>query len=365
MSYLRSYAEMLAHIDSIDPVAYAKTRNQLDGAVTKLSPYISRGILPLPVVRDRLLERHAVRDCQKLIQELAWREYFQRVWWDKGDDIFRDLRFSRDDWRHGELVSALVDARTGIEVLDEAVKELYETGYLHNHNRMWLASVACNLGKVHWHDMGRWMFYHLIDADPASNFCSWQWVAGTSVNKRYTVNQSLLNGCSDSDQTGTFLEFEREDMERRPVPEALQPSEPFDLPPGYPESDTHIANQPSVHLYTPWTLDPQWRKDEPAQRILIIDPAFFDRYPVSAEVFDFIVRQGKTVIPDLQVFVGQPHELSEISGVSEVRVIAHQTNQDWLVRFDEPQWLFPEVDGYYPSFFKYWQAVTKVHSFLK
>lgn len=365
MSYLRSYHEILAIIDAIDPVAYAKTRNHLSGAVTRLSPYISRGVVSLPVVRDRLLERHSQKDCQKLIQELAWREYFQRVWWEQGDDIFSELRFSRNDWRHTGLVSALVNGETGIAVLDAAVRELEETGYLHNHNRMWVASVACNLAYAHWHDMGRWMFYHLIDGDPASNFCSWQWVAGTSVNKRYTVNQALINACSDSEQTGTFLDYEREELGAHPVPDVLRASEPFTLAPGYPAADTDVVDRPVVHLYTPWTLDPQWRREETAQRILIIDPTFFNRYPGSADVFDFIVRQGKTVIPELQVFIGRPHELHGIGEADEVRAIAHPTNRDWLVQFDEPQWLFPEVSGYYPSFFKYWQAVTKVHSFLR
>jgi deoxyribodipyrimidine photo-lyase len=209
------------------------------------------------------------------------------------------------------------------------------------------------------------MFYHLIDGDPASNFCSWQWVAGTSVNQRYTVNQSLITACSDSVQTGTFLEYERDDMAVQPVPDVLGATEPFALAPGYPAADTDVVDRPVVHLYTPWTLDPQWRHADAAQRILIIDPTFFDRYPVSADVFDFIVRQGKTVIPELQVFIGRPHELHGIGEADAVHAVAHPTNRDWLVRYDEPQWLFPEVSGYYPSFFKYWQAVTKVHSFLK
>jgi deoxyribodipyrimidine photo-lyase len=136
MSFVRSYAEILDMIDEIDPVEYAKTRNHLSGAVTKLSPYITRGIIPLPLIRDRLLEKHAVKDCEKLIQELAWREYFQNVWHEKDDEIFADMRFPRDDWRHAGIVSAIADAATGVEVLDEGIKELYETGYAHNHMRM-------------------------------------------------------------------------------------------------------------------------------------------------------------------------------------------------------------------------------------
>ena len=195
MIQTKTQTELLEMIDAIDPIAYAKTRNHLSGAVTKLSPYITRGVITLPQIRDRLLQNHSEKDCEKLIQELAWREYFQEVWWDKGGEIFSDLRFSRDDWRHKELITALVEANTGVEVLDQSIKELYKTGYMHNHTRMWIASVACNLGKAHWYEMGKWLYYYLADGDPASNFCSWQWVAGTSKSEPYTCNQELINGC--------------------------------------------------------------------------------------------------------------------------------------------------------------------------
>lgn len=359
MSYIRAYSEILEQIEAIHPTEYAKTRNHLDGAVTRLSPYISRGVITLPEVREQLLTHHSAADCQKLIQELAWREYFQRVWWEKGDAIFADIRFARTDWQHSDVVSAVVNAETGITVLDDGIKALYETGYMHNHVRMWVASVSCNLAGAHWHTMGRWLYAHLIDGDLASNFLSWQWVAGTAVQKRYTVNQELINACSGIEQHDTFLDFERDDMHSKPAPDILQNTEAFNLTTSYPDTEVTAVTEAEVHLYTPWTLHPRWRAHEPAQRILIIDPHWFDAYPVSDAVLDFIIRQGKIVIPDLQVFVGQLHELPQINTAAVVRAIAHPTNQDWLVQFDEPAWLFPEVSGYYPSFFKYWQAVQQ------
>src|SRR6056297_2885687 len=98
-------------------------------------------------------------------------------------------------------------------------------------------------------------------------------------------------------------------MCRQPVPGILQNTEAFNLTTSYPETEVTAVTEAEVRLYTPWTLHPRWRAHEPAQQILIIDPHWFDAYPVSDAVLDFIIRQGKTVIPDLQVFVGQPHEL--------------------------------------------------------
>lgn len=365
MSYLLSYSEILNQIDTIDPKAYSATRNHLDGAVTRLSPYISRGVITLPQVRDRLLAQHPRLDCEKLIQELAWREYFQHVWYEKGDDIFTDLRFPRTDWVHEELVSVMVDASTGIAAIDEAIKELYTTGYMHNHSRMWVAALSSNLAKAHWHTMGKWLYYHLIDGDLASNFLSWQWVAGTSVNKRYTVNQSLIDACSTQKQHTSWLSVEREALLTMTPPEQFTIREPFVFEMEYPVvPDVASVSGALVHLYTPWTLDPTWRSGEAGEfcprQILVIDPAWFDRFPVSVSVLDFIMRQGKTVMPSLEIFVG---EQRAIPGIEEAEVYFknHPTNQTWLGYRDTLELLFPRVTGYYPSFFAYWKSVETAY----
>jgi len=359
---VKTLQEIYDLIDAIDPVAYAKTRNHLSGAVTKLSPYITRGVITLPAVRNRLLARHSAKDCEKLIQELAWREYFQHVWWEKGDKIFADLRFSRDDWRHEELVTTLIEGNTGVEVLDAAIKELYETGYMHNHARMWAASVGCNLAKAHWYNLGRWLYYHLNDGDMASNFLSWQWVAGTSKSVSYTVNQKLINGCSDLSQVRSILTYDRDLMLDQPVPEILKASQSFGLTTIYPDSTlTGSVAGEEIVLYTPWTLDPTYRSDESGRRILIIDPSWFDRYPVSESVMNFIVEQAKAVIENLEVFVGAPGDIEGFEQAGGAAALRHQTCINWpkTVQFEETPLLFPSVTGYYKSFMAYWKAVEK------
>lgn len=359
MPLVQSYDEIIEQIDTIDPVAYARTRNHLDGAVTKLSPYISRGVITLPQVRERLYVRHDPADCEKLVQELAWREYFQNVWWAKGEAIFSDLRFSRDDWAHEELPTALINASTGIAVMDTGIQGLYDTGYLHNHLRMALAAIACNCARAHWLPTGKWMYYHLADGDLASNFLSWQWVAGTSVNKRYSTNQELLNGISDTTQAGTWFDVSRDAFLTMTTPSHLGAYEPFSLTTPYPETQEppSVAGQ-DVYCYTPWTLDPTWRRAQSARRLLLIDPAWFDRFPVSELVMDFIVRQGQTVMPELEIFIGDIFAVPGIDGAAHIYAKPHPTNQHWPATFDGRELLFPEVRGYYQSFFKYWQAVT-------
>jgi deoxyribodipyrimidine photo-lyase len=79
-------------------------------------------------------------------------------------------------------------AATGVPVIDMAVRTLYETGYLHNHARMWLASYVVHVRKVDWRIAADWLYGHLLDGDLASNHLSWQWVAGTGSKKPYLFN---------------------------------------------------------------------------------------------------------------------------------------------------------------------------------
>jgi len=357
---VKTLDEIWKIVDSLDVVAYQKTRNHLDGTVSKLSPYISRGVVTLPQVRERVLRNSSAKDAEKFIQELAWREYFQRVWWVKGNAIFEDLRFPRNDWRHYDLVSALVAGKTGVETIDESIQSLYETGYMHNHARLWVASLATNLARAEWYTMGRWLYAHLADGDLASNFLSWQWVAGTSVSKPYTVDQSLINSWSTKKQPYSILNFRREAMLETPCPEVLLGSESFALTMEYGTNETvrSVAGE-VVALYTPWTLNPN-TASAATRHILIFDPVWFDEFPVSVAVRDFIIAEGQAVIPTLEVWYGSAEDIPGYGEAVRLTAIAHPTNQVWpQVTFIEPDWLFPQVRGYFPSFFAYWQEASR------
>jgi deoxyribodipyrimidine photo-lyase len=208
--------------------------------------------------------------------------------------------------------------------------------------------------------MGKWLYFNLIDGDLASNFLSWQWVAGTSISKRYTVNQKLINGCSNHKQVRSILTYDRDEMCELATPAVLQPYFDEALTTIYPVVEPVVTVAGArVQLYTPWTLDPTWRKGESDRRILVIDPMWFDRYPVSEQVLDFITRQGSIVIPDLEVHIGSVGEIHGIDDALSVTALRHQTNQDWLVEFDTVEKIFPNVSGYYKSFFAYWKTVEK------
>jgi deoxyribodipyrimidine photo-lyase len=179
-----------ARLDAVNPDAYARTRNALDGAVTRLSPYLTHGFLSLREVFFAVHARHPLTAQHKLVFELGWRAYYRHVWRHLGDDIHRSLHTGLlpEDAYQSEMPADVLEARTGIPAIDLAVRELYATGYVHNHARMWLASYLVHLRKVHWRAGAQWMLGYLLDGDVASNHLSWQWVAGTGSSKPYLFN---------------------------------------------------------------------------------------------------------------------------------------------------------------------------------
>jgi deoxyribodipyrimidine photo-lyase len=180
----------LARIARVQPGAYARTRNHLDGAVTGLSPYLTHGLVTLPEVLAGVLAREPLPVGHKLVYELGWREFFRHAWSHAGDGILQSLHPGPlpDDAYARELPDDIRQARTGIAAMDEAVRTLYATGTLHNHARMWLASYVVHMRRVHWRAGADWLVAHLLDGDLASNHLSWQRVAGTGSHKPYLFN---------------------------------------------------------------------------------------------------------------------------------------------------------------------------------
>ena len=190
-----------AALAAIDPAAYGPSRNHLDGAVTRLSPHIRHGVLSLVEVREAVFAWLARSGqppvaAQKLINELGWRDYWQRLWRQLGDGIWRDqepLKTGHPPERYAAALPAdLLEARTGLACMDGFASELIHTGWLHNHARMWLAAYVVHWRRIQWQAGARWFLQHLLDGDPASNNLSWQWVASSFSSKPYVFNRANL-----------------------------------------------------------------------------------------------------------------------------------------------------------------------------
>ncbi len=292
----------LGRIANLDPPAYARTRNHLRGAVSRLSPYFTHGLVSVPEVIDALPP-----DAGKLLQELAWREYFQLVHALEGRAIFID-RFGPQPRRAPDagplrFPRSLLEGATGIAALDDAVAELVSGGYLHNRQRLWLASVACHVAGADWRAGASWFFHHLLDGDLASNTLSWQWVAGSGAAKPYLADQTNLNRFSDTHQSGTFLDRAHASLLSDPVPETLRESVPLDLRVTLPDLPVprFDPGRPLL-VYHPWALDPTWRADDEAERWLLLEPSLFERHPWSPLRLAWVLAAANGV-PGLQIAV--------------------------------------------------------------
>ena len=222
-------------LNKIRPEQYAGSRNYLDGDVTRLSAYLRHGVLTLAEVRDRALRSVAGRDdARKLVNELAWRDYWQRLYFQIGEGIWED----REPYKTGfqaaayspELPEEIRDGTTTLRCIDSFSEQLRATGYMHNHARMWTAAYVVHWRKVRWQAGAEWFLEHLLDGDPASNNLSWQWIASTFASKPYIFNRENL-------QRYTAGEY------CRTCPHAMEHTCPFD-------SEYEVLEQtlfPSLH----------------------------------------------------------------------------------------------------------------------
>jgi deoxyribodipyrimidine photo-lyase len=359
VSFPTDYTSILERIHAIDPVRYANSRNYANGAVTYLSPYISRGVISTRQVYDAVLAKgYKTYQIEKFVQELAWRDYFQQVWKALGSSMFADIKQPQPHVLHYQIATAILNADTGIQAVDESIEMLLTTGYMHNHARMYAASIACNMAGAHWAQPAKWMYYHLLDADLASNTCSWQWVAGSFSSKKYWCNQQNINKYFSTNQQGTWLDVPYEAFPLVEVPDAIkQHSLPLFITP-LPKTPKPFldASLPTL-LYNYYNLDPAWYSNAPANRILLLEPSHFAQYPVSQKLIDFVIDLANKNIPGIQVYSGEVNDLE--LDVTSTFSKEHPAFAHYPSHKDARQWLAPDVTGYYPSFFAYWKKVAK------
>lgn len=361
------YSEILSKIQTIDPIYYGKSRNFTFGGVSKISPYISRGVISTRDVMLSLLNRgYSDKQCERLFQQLAWRDYFQRVAQEVSSLEFKSVKYNQTDVISTDLSSSILNADSGIKTIDEAILSLYSDGWIHNHVRMYVASIVCNVAKTAWQIPAKWMYFHLLDADYASNFLSWQWVCGSFSSKKYYANQENINKYSGSQCTGTFLDVDYDDFNHFSVPQKLLERTKVHFKTELPElQNIHIQSNKPVLLYNYYNLDPNWHFSNDANRILLLEPSHFERFPISSNNLSFAFELAKN-IPQLQIFVGEFADLkNKCESDNKIIFKEHPLFHHYEGKKEDRDWMFPEVNGYYPSFFKYWQACIKSNKHIQ
>lgn len=183
--------------------AYATERNTDRGPhdrgnVSTLSPWVRHRLITEREVVEAVLARHSVTAAEKFVQEVYWRTYW-KGWLELRPSVWQryraDLEPAHESLSPEQLSTyeAAIAGRTGIEGFDDWARELVEVGYLHNHARMWFASIWIFTLRLPWQLGAEYFLRHLLDGDPASNTLSWRWVAGLqTVGKTYLATSENI-----------------------------------------------------------------------------------------------------------------------------------------------------------------------------
>ncbi len=199
-------------------VPYTAVRNHVAPAhrnVSRLSVSIRfRTLLEDEIIQDTLT-RHGLRKAEKWLQEVCWRRYW-KGWLEMRPQVWtewrRRVRTLRAELPQKTLdrAEAIISGESGVACMDKIARELIETGYLHNHARMWWASFWIHVERMPWELGADFFFRHLLDADPASNTLSWRWVAGLqTAGKSYLVRLSNIERHAPHYLTGHHLGNDR------------------------------------------------------------------------------------------------------------------------------------------------------------
>ena len=177
---------------------YGRDRNHVvpgHPAVSKLSPAIRHRLVTEDEVLRAVLHAHTSGRAGKFIQEIYWRRYW-KAWLSLRPQIWSDYladfaAVGTDD--HLQVVRAIERGESGNPIIDHFSRELVDTGYLHNHARMWFAAWWVHEPRLPWQLGADFFHKHLLDGDPASNTLSWRWVAGLHTpGKSYLARRSNL-----------------------------------------------------------------------------------------------------------------------------------------------------------------------------
>ncbi len=177
---------------------YSKLRNFDFGPenrtnISGLSPYITHGVINEKEVIEKSLSKFSFSKNEKFIQEVLWRTYWKgwlelrpNVW----TDYVAELNKIREEYKDNQNYKNAIDGKTNIECFNYWVKELKENNYLHNHTRMWFASIWIFTLELPWQLGAEFFMQHLYDGDSASNTLGWRWVAGIQTQgKHYLASE--------------------------------------------------------------------------------------------------------------------------------------------------------------------------------
>ncbi|MCY4336392.1 MAG: DNA photolyase [Litoreibacter sp.] len=218
-------------------ITYARRRNfdlrpDGSGGVSQLSPYIRHRLISEEEVLQATLSQHSPRDAEKFIQEVFWRSYWKgwlemrpQAWMQYKQAVQAGLNRLQSEAGLRQAFDSACRGETDIECFNFWSQNLVKNGYIHNHARMWFASIWIFTLRLPWALGADFFLRHLLDGDPASNTLGWKWVAGLQTEgKTYLARASNIAEFTEN-------RFQPEDADLAPYAEPPEPFQRFDRQP--------------------------------------------------------------------------------------------------------------------------------------
>lgn len=317
---------------------YAQGRNFDRGPaahrdVSMLSAYIRRRLITEPEVIATAIKTQGAEASAKFIDEVIWRSYFKgwleqrsEVWDSYTAGLRQDFAVLEGDAGLRQAVHAAETAQTGLDYFDSWAAELIETGYLHNHARMWFASIWIFTLKLPWRLGADFFLRNLLDGDPASNTLSWRWVAGLHTRGKPYVAQASNIARFTEDR---FMPRAQELTQSASGLEALEPG-------GLPECKApRVPNAPQLHLPTALLLTEEDCRieDFPFQNLICTAAATLAASPLRSprEVAQLVVRFEAGALADVAQRSGLAVSAMQIGAPSDLARWALQSGAQQIV----------------------------------
>jgi deoxyribodipyrimidine photo-lyase len=164
---------------------YSDTRNDLDKNTTQLSAYLKFGNISVREVYEKMKSKLGLKS--DLLRQLIWREFYAQLLYHNPQVLGNPLKekYSKIKWdKNTKNLNAWKKGMTGFPIVDAGMREMNETGYMHNRARLITASFLMKTLLLNWEDGEKYFSHHLTDYDPASNNGNWQWVASTGADSQ-------------------------------------------------------------------------------------------------------------------------------------------------------------------------------------
>jgi deoxyribodipyrimidine photo-lyase len=197
MNFITSREKALESLDIFinkDIVNYSLKRNYDFGSIDRknvscLSPYITHRLIDEYEISKKVLSKHPYQKVEKYIQEIYWRVYW-KGWLELRPKVWSDFVDDLNKIEESKSYHLAINGQSKIECFNDWIKEIKEHNYLHNHTRMWFASIWIFTLGLPWQKGAEFFMKHLLDGDAASNTLSWRWVAGLQTKGKHYLAQA-------------------------------------------------------------------------------------------------------------------------------------------------------------------------------